>query len=57
MRVLSLKQWGHCGVGVVVVVRVVVGVYMGMGNLYLGDPWINSPFHNLDKVLLILSRS
>ena len=30
---------------------------MGVGNLYLGDPLINSPFYKLDKILWILSGS
>ena len=27
------------------------GSVSGSGNLFLGDPWINLPLHNLDKLL------
>ena len=32
-----------------------IGVWVG--NLFLGDPWISSPFQNLDKVLWIPNES
>ena len=38
IRVSSLKQWGH------------YGVEMGVGNLYLGDPWINSTLNSKWKL-------
>ena len=28
-----------------------VGVYMGVENIYLGDPWVNLPLYKLEKVL------
>ena len=60
MNCLKKLAWGQIQwIKVHFVKQLGVEVEMGVwvGNLFLGDPWISSPFQNLGKVLWNLNKS